>query len=340
MASTSIREVARHAGVSVGTVSNVLNRPELVAEETRHRVHEAIERTGYVRNEAARHLRAGRSRTIGMVVLDVANPFFTDVARGVEAVADEMGSVVTVCNSGDSVGRENRHLDVLLEQRVQGLLITPIQASNGRLLRFLEWDIPVVLVDRGAGRHRLCSVAVNDFVGGHMAAAHLLESGRDRLGFVGGPASLPQVANRRAGAREAVTEAGGDANAMWALETPALTVRDGRAAGAEVAGMAPDKRPTGVFCANDLLALGVLQELMRRGLRVPDDVALVGYDDIEYAEAALVPLTSVRQPRDELGRTAASMLFEEINQPHGHRHRQLTFEPELVVRDSSFPSGG
>jgi LacI family transcriptional regulator len=336
----SIKDVARHAGVSVGTVSNVLNQPGTVAPQTRRRVLAAIAELGYVRNEAARLLRAGRSRTLGLVVLDVANPFFTDVARGVELLADEVGSVVTVCNSAESVERENRHLDVLLEQRVQGLLITPVDTDNPRIARFVERGIPVVLVDRGAGRHRLCSVAVHDRLGGRLAAAHLRSQGHERIAFVGGPDSIQQVADRRRGALDAVLETGGSADDLLVFQTPALRLPDGQTAGAKLATMAVHERPTAVFCANDLLALGVLQEMTLHDVSVPQDVAIVGYDDIQYAAGAAVPLSSVRQPREELGRAAAQLLFEEISDPEGHRHRQVVFEPELVVRASSASARG
>lgn len=331
----SIKDVAEAAGVSLGTVSNVLNRPDSVAPKTRARVQRAIDQLGYVRNESARQLRAGHSRTVGLVVLDVANPFFTDVAKGVESLTDERDMVVTMCNSGEETGRENRHLDVLLEQRVLGVLITPVSTHNPRLDLFIDRGIPVVLLDRGAGRRQMCSVAVDDVRGGRLAGAHLVEQGHRRLAFAGGPLSIDQVAERLQGLREAVTEAGGDADDVMVCDTPALRIDAGRLAGQRLASMPADERPTAVFCANDLVALGVLQEAIRHGLHVPKDLAIVGYDDIQYAGGAAVPLSSVRQPREELGRAAAELLFDEINDGDRHRHRQVVFEPELVVRDSS-----
>lgn len=332
----SIKDVAEAATVSIGTVSNVLNRPDSVAPATRRRVLAAIAELGYVRNESARQLRAGHSRFIGLVVLDVANPFFADVAAGVEATADERDVVVTLCNSGELAERENRHLDVLLEQRVQGLLITPVDTHNPRLRHFVEQGIPVVLLDRGAGRQQMCSVAVDDVGGGRLAGQHLVEQGHRRIAFIGGPASIDQVADRLAGLRAAVAAAE-DVHEVLVLDTPALRIDAGRVAGEKLVTMPDDERPTAVLCANDLLALGTLQEAIRHGLHVPDDLAIVGYDDIQYAGGAAVPLTSVRQPREELGRTAAELLFEEIHDGERHRHRQVGFEPELVVRASSTP---
>jgi LacI family transcriptional regulator len=330
--------VAGHAGVSVGTVSNVLNRPETVSEATRQRVRDAIAALGFVRNESARHLRAGRSRTIGLVVLDIANPFFTDVARGVEEVANAEGLAVILCNSDDRPVKEAAHLDVLAEHAVQGVLITPTPELSPALGLLRDRGVPVVLVDRRAPAPDQCSVAVDDVLGGRLAAAHLLERGHRRIAFIGGDPGLPQVQERLEGVASAVRESVGDDShpdgALLVLSPPTLTVAGGREAGEQIIGLPADRRPTAAICANDLLALGLLQEMVRHGVRVPDDMAIVGYDDIDFAAAAAVPLTSVRKPRYELGRRAAEMLLDEARNPD-HRHEQLVFEPQLVVRESS-----
>jgi LacI family transcriptional regulator len=331
MAAASIKEVAREAGVSIGTVSNVLNRPDAVAPATRKRVLDAIRALGYVRNDSARQLRAGRSRTIALVVLDVANPFFTDVARGAEEAAEESGAMVIVCNSGEDAARERRHLDQLEEQRVLGVLITPVDdGPDSRVEQLIGRGMPVVLVDRGSGHPSRCSVAVDDVLGGRLAGTHLLEQGHRRVAYVGGPRTIRQVVDRRAGVAAALK---GRAE-LRSVETASLTVAEGRKAAAQLADLAPGTRPTAVFCANDLVALGLLQELTLRGLRVPGDVAIVGYDDIEFAAAAATPLSSVRQPREQLGRTAAHLLLEELNDAD-HQHRHVVFKPDLVVRRSS-----
>jgi LacI family transcriptional regulator len=329
----SVVDVAARAGVSLGTVSNVLNRPDRVAPATRERVLKAIDDLGFVRNEAARQLRAGRSRTIGVVVLDIGNPFFTDLAAGVEDVAAATGLSVVLCNSNDDRSRERHYLSLLQEQRAFGVLITPVGPTSKLLDTLRERGTPVVLVDRASGR-RHCSVSVNDNVGGMLAVEHLLALGHRRIAFVGGPTSLRQVSERLSGARTAV-EAAADPARLSVLETAAMTVACGREAASELAGTGARGRPTAVFCANDLLALGVLQEMTRRRVQVPGDLAIVGYDDIEFAGAAAVPLTSVRQPRAQLGRSAAELLIDEVQEPDTHRHRQLVFEPDLVVREST-----
>ncbi|MFI7673716.1 LacI family DNA-binding transcriptional regulator [Actinophytocola sp. NPDC049390] len=329
-----MKDVAAVAGVSIGTVSNVLNRPHLVSEATRLRVQAAIVELGFVRNETARQLRAGQSRTIAYVVMDAANPFFNDVARGVEEAARAEGMVVYLCNSNQDGGREREYLERLREQRVQGVLITPIDPGGERLAEMPGRGMPVVLVDCQSVDEQQCSVAVDDVLGGELAMTHLLETGHERIAFVGGPASVQQVRDRFEGARQATLAADRPIE-LVRMATEALTVAEGRRAGERLVGLPASRRPTAAFCANDLLALGLLQAMVRQGLSVPGDLAVVGYDDIEFAEAAAVPLTSVRQPRELLGRTAARLLLEEASGDASHQHQQVRFRPELVVRAST-----
>jgi LacI family transcriptional regulator len=334
-ASVSIKDVAARAGVSVGTVSNVLNRPDRVAEETRTRVQLAIIALGFVRNEPARQLRAGRSRSIGLLVLDAANPFFADVSRGAEEAAARAGLAVIMCNSGQDAAKESAYLNLMAEQRVQGLLLTPVDADPIRLSKLVERGMPVVLLDRRAEGAGMCSVSVDDVSGGELAVSHLLEMGHERVAFIGGPTTIAQVKDRLQGARNALVRAGRDPDSLVCITTTSMTVGAGRGAGERLGGLPVKRRPTAAFCGNDLLALGLLQEMIRQGLDVPNDVAIVGYDDIEFAAAAAVPLTSVRQPRHLLGKTAADLLLEETQDPQNHIHRQIEFEPDLVVRAST-----
>ncbi|WP_405070372.1 LacI family DNA-binding transcriptional regulator [Kribbella sp. NBC_01510] len=329
-----VKAVAAAAGVSLGTVSNVLNRPEVVSPLTRAKVEAAMASLGFVRNESARQLRAGSSRILAYLMLDAGNPFFTDVAKGVEEAARAAGLSVFLCNSNEDVDREADYLDLLEQQRVQGILITPIDQNSSRLRKLPSRGTPVVVVDRAIDDGEHCSVAVNDVLGGELAIAHLLELGHERIAYVGGPNTIGQVIDRRDGARSALRKAGKPPENLIELTTGALTVAEGRGAGQRLAGLPAARRPTAAFCANDLLALGLLQQCVSLGLRVPEDLAIVGYDDIEFAEAAAVPLTSVRQPRQLLGRTAAELLLDESSNPD-HEHQRVTFTPELVVRTST-----
>ncbi|WP_046014235.1 LacI family DNA-binding transcriptional regulator [Microbacterium sp. SA39] len=329
----SVREVAEDAGVSVGTVSNVLNRPEKVSPATVSRVQASIARLGFVRNDAARQLRAGRSRTIGLVVLDIRNPFFAEIARGAEERADENGLSVLVANSDEKQQREARHLDLFEEQRVTGVLVTPVSESLPRLAQMQERGTPIVLVDRESHDERMASVAVDDVEGGRVAMEHLLSVGRRRIAFVGGPVALRQVADRLSGAQAAAAEEGAG---VEFISTSALTVEEGRRAGRQILARNRADRPDAVFAANDLLALGVLQSLVMTGdARVPEDIALIGYDDIDFAAAAVIPLSSVRQPAAPIGSTAVELLLRSIDDPDGDYERNVRFRPELIVRAST-----
>ncbi|MGI5170157.1 LacI family DNA-binding transcriptional regulator [Spirillospora sp. CA-253888] len=326
-----IKQVAQRAGVSPGTVSNVLNRPERVAEETRIRVHRAIEELGFVRNGSASSLRAGHGRTIGLMILDLGNPFFTEMARGVEDVMSEREYAVILCGSAGQPKREERNMRMLAEQKVRGVLVTPVSDKRKGLALLRERNIPTVMLDHAALRADQCSVTVDDVTGGRLAVEHLLERGARDIAFVGGPLSTRQNADRRAGALQALETAG--RGRLREVIVDEMTPRAGQEAAEHLLGELPDA----VFCANDLLAMGVLRVLLQQGVRVPDRVMLIGYDDIEYTLAAAIPLSSIRQPTYQLGRIAAELLLDECDHPETHAHQQIMFQPELMIRESTSP---
>ena len=329
----SVRDVAALAGVSVGTVSNVLNRPDRVTPATVARVQDAIAQLGFVRNDVARQLRAGHSRSVGLVVLDVRNPFFTDLARGAEERAAENGLTVLLANSDGDDGREAAHLEMFEEQRVRGVLISPLISALPRLTRLRAHGIPAVLVDRMTEDQGFSSVSVDDVAGGALAAGHLAERGRRRIAFVGGPSSIRQVSDRLAGARAALQAFPG--TTIEVVPTESLSVLEGRRAGELLRDRVPAERPDAVFAANDLLAVGVLQALVMTGtVRVPEDIALIGYDDIDFASATVVPLSSVRQPSALIGYRALDLLLREAAGATD-AHEQVVFQPELVIRSST-----
>lgn len=334
MRNASVKDVAAAAGVSLGTVSNVLNRPDRVSIATRLRVEQAMTDLGFVPNESARSLRAGTSQTLAYVMLDARNPFFTDVAAGMELAASSADLTLFLCNSDNQTDREAAYLRQLQQRRVHGILITPVDPDGGILTEVADHGTPIVVVDRTRQSQDFCTVAVDDELGGRLAVEHLVDLGHRRVAFVGGPLSIGQVTDRYAGARQAWENADLPPDDLVLVPCDGLTVAEGRSAGEQLTGIASRRRPTAAFCANDLLALGLLQQAVGRGWKVPDDLAIVGYDDIDFAAAAVVPLTSVRQPRQELGRTAAELVLEEATDPQ-HRHQQVTFTPALAARAST-----
>lgn len=330
----SIREVAEKAGVSLGTVSNVLNNPDIVAEATRLRVQTAIKELGFVRNASARQLRAGSSRYLGLVVLDVTNPFFTEVARGVEDAANEAGYIVILCNSDDSREKEQRYLHMLEEQRTAGILITPASNDLSDLQRLSQQGISVVLLDRTDQAHQFCSIAVDDRQGGILATNHLLQLGHRRIAFVSGPLSIRQCEERREGMIQAIRMEGLDPSCVM-VEIPALAQNVGAGEQCVETLLSHDCKPTAVFCANDLLALGLMRGLLQRGIHIPGEMALIGYDNVDFACALSPALSSIRQPKYLLGRTATELLLQEITQSEKHQHQQIVYQPELIVRAST-----
>lgn len=328
----SISDVARLAGVAVGTVSNVLNRPDIVAPATRARVEAAIKESSFVPNGVARQLRAGTITTVGVVVLDIRNPFFTEVARGVEdrlALADH---TLMLASSDDDPARERRYLQLFEEHGVVGLLVVPSGPDLDQLVEIRSRGVHVVLLDAPGEGSGLSSVSVDDEAGGALAMAHLIERGHDRVVMLNGSHDIRQCARRLLGARRAASAAGLDPDvAVREVRLRALDSASGVDATLALAD-AQGGLPSAIFCVNDLVAVGVQRALrLLGGTALLESVAIVGYDDIDIASELAVPLTSVRQPTHEMGYRAADLLLA----PDDDRVDQVVFTPELVVRVSS-----
>ncbi|PPL18912.1 LacI family DNA-binding transcriptional regulator [Microterricola pindariensis] len=332
-ASVKIRDVAAFADVSTGTVSNTINHPERVHPRTRLLVEQAIRELGFVPNQQARVLTGAVSNVIGLVVLDVESPFYMGAAHAVERSVRDSGLVVMLCNSEGEIVRESALLSMLAAQHVRGVLLAPATPEEhaDRYVN-LPQDLPVVLLDFDGGATH-CSVSVDNVAGGALAVRHLLDLGHQRIAYVGGSLSLRQFAQRAAGARQAMADAGLDPEEMLTeVSVSGLGIRDGQRA---VELLLEGTLPEAIFCGNDMLAFGVYRGLVNAGLRVPEDVALVGYDDIDFAKNWVVPLTSIRQPIDDLGHQAAQLLLDHSSRDSSHVHRQVILKPELVVRRST-----
>ena len=327
----TIADVAREAGVSPMTVSRVINNKEDVSVRTRQRVLAVIDRLDYRPSGIARGLVTRRTGTLGLVVPDVANPFFSDLVRGVEHVAYAQGYNVFLCNTEEDPQRELTVLESLEEKRVDGLVLCSSRLDEAQLQVALARHRSVVLVNRRLGSGPVCSVLVDDETGGRLATRHLLHTGHQAIAFLAGPPNSHSGRLRTRGYRAALADAGVPSLPDWVY--PCHPGVDG---GQEAARslLAAYPQVTALFCYNDLVAVGALQACAELGLAVPGDLALVGYDDILLSALVTPALTTCRVPRYELGGQAVQLLLEQIEgcSPDGH---QIVLQPELVVRASA-----
>lgn len=325
-----VRDVAAHAGVSLGTVSNVLNNPERVGPEIRKRVEGSMKELGFVPSRAAGQLRSRRSGLIGVVVPDVGNPFWAKVLRGAETVIDDAKLTMVVGSIRQDEARQSDLLRVLESQGVDGLIIAPIVAPNADLVPFENRRFGVVTLERDGGASSGAWVGLDNVEGARLAMSHLLDQGHRRIALVNGSVSVSWCAERREGAVVAITALGLEpGDVLVDVEVPDLTVDEGTLA---MRHLLSEQEVTAVMCVNDMLALGALLELQSQGIQVPERMALVGYDDADFAPALDPPLTTVHQPAFMMGETAARLLLEETGQRSG---KHVGYEPRLVVRGSS-----
>ncbi|MFF0094809.1 LacI family DNA-binding transcriptional regulator [Streptomyces canus] len=332
MRSVTLGDVAAHAGVSRGTVSNVMNHPERVSPHLRERVESTMSELGFVRNESARQLRSGSSSSLALSLLDTWNPYFNDVTRGIEERVYDGGWTLSVSTSALSRDRERHNLEIFQQRRVRGILAVPISAESiAQLEKMSSRGLSCVLVDRRADGYGLPSVSVDDVEGGRLAGAHLRSLGKSRIMFAGNPDVHTHAADRLAGLRQAL----GPDRTVELINTESVTLADGIAVGTELARRRRSDRPEALFCANDLVAIGVMQALIRARISLPEEIAIVGYDDIEFASQVAVPLTTVRQPAHELGRKAAQLLLADIANEGSSDPVHHVYEPQLVVREST-----
>ncbi|MFV0253239.1 MAG: LacI family DNA-binding transcriptional regulator [Beutenbergiaceae bacterium] len=329
-----MKDVAAAAGVSHGTVSHVLNHPERVSPAKLQAVREAMEQLGFVRNESARQLRAGTSTALGLLLIDKWNPFFNQMTEGFEDAVIPQGWNVIVAHSALDAERERRNLDSFEERRHAGNLIMPLNLQSlARLERMRERGTGCVLVDQDAWGHPIPSVAVDDHSGGQKVGRHLNAVGRHRIMFVGNPSVLSHSAQRLQGLRDGVSA---DSH-ITVFEVAKLELEYGLTAGEHIVALAPSARPDAIFCANDLLALGLMQRLSQGDITVPGQIAVVGYDDIGFAAHTSMPLTSVRQPAYEIGQQAGKMLLQDIESHQGGTINHVVFKPDLIIRSSTTP---
>lgn len=330
----TIREVARLADVSLGTISNYLNDNKPIAPETRERIESAIQQLGFIPNAGVRVMRGGRSHAIAFLIPDSGNPFLAEVARGIEDVAIGAGHVVVTCNTDGDPEREEHYARALSEMRVVGAVVMAMSAGETALRRLETSGAPVVILGGGSHGFGFPGIDVENTHGGYIAMRHLLSLGHRDIVFVGGPGAEPQIEDRYLGSLRALDELGVDRSRLRRMNATGNTTAARREVAGRVAELIPEV--TAAFCANDLIALTLQSVLMHRGVTIPGDFAVIGYDDIESAELAPVPLTTIRQPQYDLGRAAAQLVLE-LAAGATATGKTRSFEPELIVRDSTVP---
>lgn len=327
----TMRDVAEHAGVSVTTVSHVLNESRYVSDELRERVQTAMHQLGYKRNLLARGLRRGQTFTLGMIVGFSFNPFFFEVARGVEAASYEQDYNVILGNAEGNPDKEFHYINVLIEKQVDGLVLATAGIHAEHIEMLHTWQVPFVLVDREIPSAEADLIRTDHESGAWQAANHLTELGHRRIACITGPLDIQNTTYRLKGYEKALTDAG------IPVDTDLIVTGDWNYdSGYQLARELLDRAapPTAIFAFNDIMAVGAMRAIIESGRRVPDDVAVVGFDDIPLASYAIPSLTTVRQPMQALGRVAVTRLFERMENPDLPAEKFI-MQPELVIRMSS-----
>lgn len=338
----TIADIAQQAGVSKATVSRVLNnRAEGVGAETRARILKILADTGFQPSAMARCLATGESRTVGLIIPDIANPFFAQLVRGAEAVLNQHGYSLFLCNSDRSIEKESHYIRALIDKAVDGVILNSAgSAKDSQVEALEEKGVPVVLLDRVIQqRESRFGVFVDNQSGARQAAACLYAQADCSLLFLNGPPALSQSIERLAGVRDAVRELDIRAHRLRVVNAD-FTLEGGYRAICDELERASGTLPfNALFAANDLMAIGAARALHQHNIRVPDDVELIGFDDIEFAAMLEPPLSTIAQPAQEMGASSAELLLRLIG---GQKPRQktLVMNPRLVLRGTTRPRAG
>jgi LacI family transcriptional regulator len=331
----NLGDVARHAGVSTGTVSNVLNHPDKVREGTTARVTRSIEALGFVRNTNASSLANGGSANVGLVVADLGNSLFVEVARGAQTTSRSVGLNLLLAGSENDFGVQAANVDSFIGARVAGVLLAPMQDSSAQVRLLARRHVPAVLVNYDPGDDGTCCVIVDNESVGYLAARHLIDTGRRRIAFVSGDDTVQPVRLRRIGVRRAVAESGGRVS-LEEIHTDDLNSGAGAVVARALAGRASAERPDGVVAVSDNLAVGIVEQASELGIVVPRDIAVMGCDHNTSAPQCRLTLTTVGMRAMEMGTAAMTLLADEILHGTGdHVHRRVVLAPELLLGQST-----
>ncbi len=328
----SLVDVARRAKVNISTVSRTINQTGKIGQDTQERVQKAMRELGYKPNRVARRLRARESSSflLGLIIPNIQNIFFADLARGVEDVAYRSNYAVLLCNYDEDEARERFYLEVMQLESVDGIILPPIHEEDPAVLQVVRNGTPVVCVDRSLARGGLDKVEVDNHLGALRAVEHMISQGHRRIGLIGGPADSSTGKERTRGYRDAHLQAG------LSLKSELMRFGDfkqesGRVLAHELLGLADP--PSALFVSNGLMTAGALEAIAARGLRIPKQVGIVGFDELPLAEVFNPPLTVVRQPAYEVGKSAAELLLKRIEDPQ-RPTTSLKLQPELILRKS------
>ena len=337
---STISDVAKRAGVSAMTVSRVVNGTGHTSAQTRARVESAIDELGYVPNALARQLRSKRTKTIALLVSDISNPYFTTIARGVEDYCVGHGFSVMYCNTDEDEAEEEQYLLMLIERQVDGILLVPARSSGDSFRLLHAHRMPVVVLDRRIAAADVDSVRCDSEAGAHALAKHLVDMGHRRIAVLTGRRNVSTSVDRVAGCRRALEEAGltlPDELVHWGgFQFGKSNQADGHRMATEMLA-AEGERPTAVFCANNFIAFGAIRALRSAGLRVPDDISVVAFDDLPEEWVSEPFLTVAAQPAYEIGHRAAMLLLGHISGDHEPSGQSVVLPFELIIRRSSGP---
>jgi LacI family transcriptional regulator len=327
----TIKDVAALAGISYTTVSHVVNKTRPVSEPVRLKVEAAIAQLEYVPSAVARSLKAKSTRTIGLLIPNGINPYFAELARGIEDHCERNGFCVILCNSDDNPEKQRGYLRVLLEKRVDGLIVSSVDGDVSIAGGLAEVRTPLVVVDRELDSITADTVRIDHEQGGWLATRHLLELGHRRIACIGGPANTPVAQMRVAGYRRAMQQAGAQIRPRWVVDSEFTSPAGYQAA----VGLLSADRPTAIFAGNDVIAIAVLRAAAERGIAVPRDLSVVGFDDIQMSQYVYPALTTVGQSIRQLGETAAQTLLRRIAAPDASTTRRQLVMPRIIVREST-----
>ncbi|MBI6923917.1 MULTISPECIES: LacI family DNA-binding transcriptional regulator [Pseudomonas] len=329
----TIKDVAALAGISYTTVSHVLNKTRPVSEPVRLKVEAAIRELDYVPSAVARSLKARSTATIGLLVPNSVNPYFAELARGIEDACERNGYCVILCNSDDDPQKQRNYLRVLLEKRIDGLVVGSVGQNDDLLQSLAGVRTPMVIVDRELEGVDADLVRIDHELGAYLATRHLLELGHRDIAYIGGPAETGVTQMRLGGFRRALAEAGVTVAAERVRHCD-FTSPGGHAAATD---LLAGTRPTAIFAGNDMIGFGVLRAAAERHIDVPGALSVIGFDDIELSRYVYPPLTTVGQSIRELGESAAALLLGRIAQPCNSAAQQRIITPRIVLRESTGP---